>query len=662
VRAIVIGVVWMWWSACTLDVDLGSDRVALALPPPPPPTLTCDQQVDFLASMSGGGTGGVAAIGYAAPGVVAQVDPLVQNTLASQGWPSAAIAVTLDGTTMLARGYGSADITGAYAEPDSMYRLASVSKTLTAMAIMNLASNHVLTVGGTPAAPTLPDMPFAGYPSRFLSVGDPVDDGITVSVTKPFATNPASTGDGVVAPAVAGTNMCATDLIGLNGCWDGAGGGLNPQLPKITIDDLLYHEGGWDRDEVYEVALAPMIPYIETDEAMEFPYVESPTHFVTPPTVRQKIQFLLNQPVQFAPGSHAPAYSNIGYGILGEIISETSGEDYFQYITDNILTPLKMSDTLRAFTLESQAHDREVTYYGYTDTMGTQVGPSNQLFGGAPLPAVYGGSVDTTSAPGSAGWISSAIDLARYTGQIEAHKVPVSDTNLYYALSTTLPPNTSGNRFGEGWDTITPSGSGSFAAGSGDPNFYDWEKDGGMTGTTTRIKIFHDGFSVVALFNASGPGDSGAVALLVDSIDSALSKALSKSEISAPSAELVTMYDEDYTTWQDASAFSATLASAKSANEYPWRIDGRVVSTTHQGICTPAELADDDCPGPITIYTEQYRARLAPPTFGVPTPYVAQTCTEMATTLASTSGQLVSLQKFWDDNTNAWSYQAVIAP
>lgn len=655
-RAIAIGMTLLWWSACTLD--LASDRAAGTIPPPPPPGLTCDQQVDFLASMVGGGTGGVPAIGYAVPGVATLVDPWVQDTIASQGWPGGAVSVTLDGTTILARGYGSADTAGVYAEPDSMYRLASVSKTLTAMAIMNLASNGVLTVGGTPTAPTLPDQPFAGYPSRFLSVGDPVHDGITVAVSNPFTTNPASSGNGIVAPAVPGTKMCASNPIGLNGCWNGAGGGLNPQLPKITIEDLLYHEGGWDREEVYEVALPPMIPYIETAEAMEFPYVESPSHEVTPPTVPQKIQFLLNQPVQFAPGSHAPAYSNIGYGILGEIVRETSGNDYFKYITDNILTPLGMTDTRRAYTLQYQAHDREVTYYGYTDTAGTQVGPSSQLFGGTPLPAVYGGDVDITSAPGSAGWVSSAIDLARYTGHIESHTVPISDLDLYYGLSTKLPPHTSGNRFGEGWDVITPYGAGSFSGASTDPSFYDWEKDGGMTGTTTRIEIFHDGLTVVALFNASGPGDTDAVKQLVDKLDSVLSSA----SIAVPTSELADMYDQSYTAWQDATAFDATLGSAKASGQYPWRIDGRVVSTTHQPVCTPAELADDDCPGPITTYTEQYRARLAPPSFGVPTAYIAQTCSEMATTLGSTTGKLVSLQKFWDDNTNAWSYQAVIAP
>jgi len=46
----------------------------------------------------------------------------------------------------------------------------------------------------------------------------------------------------------------------------------------------------------------------------------------------------------FAPGS-AYEYSNLGYAILGELITRVSGQDYRQFVKAQILEPLGMSDT-----------------------------------------------------------------------------------------------------------------------------------------------------------------------------------------------------------------------------------------------------------------------------------------------------------------------------
>ncbi len=46
----------------------------------------------------------------------------------------------------------------------------------------------------------------------------------------------------------------------------------------------------------------------------------------------------------FPPGSDFE-YANLGYAILGEIISRSSGQDYHQFVKDNILDPLALADT-----------------------------------------------------------------------------------------------------------------------------------------------------------------------------------------------------------------------------------------------------------------------------------------------------------------------------
>jgi len=49
-------------------------------------------------------------------------------------------------------------------------------------------------------------------------------------------------------------------------------------------------------------------------------------------------------PLLFAPGDRA-AYSNLGYFILGEIISKASGKPWSEYLTERIFKPLQMNAT-----------------------------------------------------------------------------------------------------------------------------------------------------------------------------------------------------------------------------------------------------------------------------------------------------------------------------
>jgi len=50
------------------------------------------------------------------------------------------------------------------------------------------------------------------------------------------------------------------------------------------------------------------------------------------------------QPILFAPGEKA-TYSNLGYYILGEIISKASGKPWIQYLAERIFKPLQMNAT-----------------------------------------------------------------------------------------------------------------------------------------------------------------------------------------------------------------------------------------------------------------------------------------------------------------------------
>src|SRR5689334_12917682 len=70
---------------------------------------------------------------------MAVVDQAVVALMTKYQVPGAAIAVTRNGKLLLARGYGSADqSTSQPVQPDSLFRLASLSKAFTSVTILKL--------------------------------------------------------------------------------------------------------------------------------------------------------------------------------------------------------------------------------------------------------------------------------------------------------------------------------------------------------------------------------------------------------------------------------------------------------------------------------------------------------------------------------------------
>jgi CubicO group peptidase (beta-lactamase class C family) len=104
--------------------------------------------------------------------------------------PGGSLAVMRDGRLILARGYGFADVENKVpVQPDSLFRLASVSKTVTAIGVMKLVEQGKL------------------------------------SLDKP-----------------------ALEL--LDSLKPAPGQTITPAFTKVTVRHLLWHAGGWDRDKV----------------------------------------------------------------------------------------------------------------------------------------------------------------------------------------------------------------------------------------------------------------------------------------------------------------------------------------------------------------------------------------------------------------------------
>lgn len=60
--------------------------------------------------------------------------------------------------------------------------------------------------------------------------------------------------------------------------------------------------------------------------------------------IKEIVKLLENKPLKFKPGERF-LYSNGGFNILGLIIEKLSGKNYFEYVKENIFTPLKMINT-----------------------------------------------------------------------------------------------------------------------------------------------------------------------------------------------------------------------------------------------------------------------------------------------------------------------------
>ena len=124
--------------------------------------------------------------GKAGPGLE-PLDEAMLEVMDRHGIPGAALAVAKDGKLLLAKGYGWANVsTGAAAEPTTLFGLASLSKTFTAVAILKLVEQGK------------------------LGLDDAVFD-ILKEVRPP------------------------------------AGARVDPRLADVTVRQCLNHSGGWDR-------------------------------------------------------------------------------------------------------------------------------------------------------------------------------------------------------------------------------------------------------------------------------------------------------------------------------------------------------------------------------------------------------------------------------
>ena len=259
-------------------------------------------------------------------------DDLLTSFLVTHNTLGASVCIAREGRIIYARGFGIADTRIAKpVEPHALFRIASVSKPITAAAVMRLIQNCKL---------KLDDNPFIvlGYADRLRD-----DD-------------------------------------------------VDPRIRAITIDHLLHHTAGWDRDQTYD----PMFQYSRISRAMNVP---------SPPSHAAIIEYMIGQPLQSDPGSRY-AYSNFGYCLLGRVIEKKTGLTYEQYVQQKILAPLKITSMRIGGSLPEDRVEFEVRYYDVDGATGSSV-----FEPGRTVPRPYVGDHEIMDSHGA--WIATATDLVK---------------------------------------------------------------------------------------------------------------------------------------------------------------------------------------------------------------------------------------------------------
>ena len=128
----------------------------------------------------------------------------------------------------------------------------------------------------------------------------------------------------------------------------GAKSPLDKRIGDITVDHLVHHRGGWDRDQAGD----PMFKSLEIAKALGL---------AGPATAGDIVRYMASQPLQFDPGSKS-VYSNFGYCVLGRVIEKVSDKSYIDYVKREVAGPLGLTSIQLGHTLPKNRDSKEPVY------------------------------------------------------------------------------------------------------------------------------------------------------------------------------------------------------------------------------------------------------------------------------------------------------------
>lgn len=224
-----------------------------------------------------------------------ELDQNVRAFMQKYAVPAGNLVVRYRGTVVLERGYGWKDAACKTKMPyDGMFRVASLTKPVTNAMLLNL-----------------------------LAAGRLHGD------DRVFCVN--------------GNSQCLLTIPGMSTAADA-------RVRDITVQQLMDHQGGWDRS-------------LSGDPVFDVRNIATVLGVASPPSKTDMVRYVLSKPLDFAPGSQS-VYSNFGYMVLGLVIEKVAAKRYYAQLQADLLDPLaiKASDMKGAGSLEMDVDPREPFY------------------------------------------------------------------------------------------------------------------------------------------------------------------------------------------------------------------------------------------------------------------------------------------------------------
>lgn len=319
---------------------------------------------------------------------IAAADNKINTLMSTYNIPGASLAVSKNGKLVYVKGYGQADqASSTPVTPQSRFRLASVSKTYTGVAIMKL-----------------------------------VQDGRLSLDAKVFGTG------GVLAN-------------------DFGNPPYNANLSNITVRHLLQNvSGSWGASTGGDV--------IDQNPAY---------------TNTQLMNWIINtRPNPQAPGS-VYDYSNVNFFIAGRVIEKISGKTYINFIKEDIMAPIGITQTDIAGKTEAERKTNEVKYYGQGND------------------AAYVYSIAFPRRDADGGLISTASDLLKFVLAFDGFSTRPDILN-----ASSVTALTTGS-------SVFPSYGLGIGLWSAENVWYNY---GSLPGTRTGFMRHNNGMAVVLLLNS----------------------------------------------------------------------------------------------------------------------------------------------------------------
>lgn len=256
------------------------------------------------------------------------LDQAVLNFLSQNNLPGATVAVTRRGRLVWSKGYGQADAdAGTAMQPWHRSRIGSVSKFITAVGAMKLVESGKISL----------DSRIYSDPGPFVSLNAPWPGEMGTSGVLP---NPSEYWRKMLEGV---QNVYDTNFVNLE---------INKTIDwatQIRFKHILSHTSGMRRsDDIPGTA-----KYFNKDEK-DLHYGEVHQYFLTAPNKAA--------PFQFEPETKAQ-YSNAAFALAGYVIGVAAGSNYQDYLRQQVLNPLGLTNVVPFNTeisqLDAKPHDAQ---------------------------------------------------------------------------------------------------------------------------------------------------------------------------------------------------------------------------------------------------------------------------------------------------------------